>query len=106
MPSRSKAEQENGTGPDHIDPKPASKVAGRKSFAGRQYGLDSSPGLPEVHDYLDYARVEKGLAANSISNYQRDLIHFCGFLHGRGKSFADADRDDVRAFLAALYGRG
>ncbi|MGB7593891.1 MAG: site-specific tyrosine recombinase XerD [Terriglobia bacterium] len=106
MPGRSKAEQENGTAADHIDPKPASRVAGRKAFCGRQYGLDSSPGLREVHDYLDYARVERGLAANSISNYQRDLLDFYRFLRGCGKSFAGADRDDVRAFLAALYGRG
>jgi integrase/recombinase XerD len=67
---------------------------------------DSSAGLPAVKDYLDYARVEKGLAANSISNYRRDLIHFCRFLRGRRKTVADANRDDVRAFLAALYGRG
>ena len=69
-------------------------------------GLDSSPELVEIRDYLAYARVEKGLAANSISNYQRDLIHFCRFLLGRKKSFAEADRDDIRSFLAALYGRG
>jgi integrase/recombinase XerD len=67
---------------------------------------DTSPGLPEVKEYLDYARVEKGLAANSIWNYRRDLVDFCRFLGGRGKTFADADRDEVRAFLAALYGRG
>jgi integrase/recombinase XerD len=67
---------------------------------------DSTPGLPEVRDYLDYARVEKGLAANSISNYQRDLNHFCKFLGGRRKTVAEAERDDVRAFLAALYERG
>ena len=67
---------------------------------------DSVPGLPEVIDYLDYARVEKGLAANSIVNYRRDLIHFCRFLSGRRKTFADTGRDDVRAFLAGLYGRG
>jgi len=67
---------------------------------------DSTPGLPEVRDYLDYARVEKGLAANSISNYQRDLIHFCKFLGDRRKAIANAERDDVRAFLAALYQRG
>jgi|SRR5208337_248805 len=106
MPGPSKAEQENATAADHIDSGPASRVAGRKAFCGRQYALDSSPGLSAVHDYLDYARVERGLAANSISNYQRDLIHFYGFLRGRGKGFAEADRDDVRAFLAALYGRG
>jgi integrase/recombinase XerD len=66
----------------------------------------SSAAPPEVNDYLDFARVEKGLAANSISNYQRDIIQFCRFLNGRGKSVARAERDDVRAFLAALYGRG
>ena len=65
-----------------------------------------APGLPEVADYLDYARVEKGLAANSISNYRRDLLQFCSFLAGRGKTVADAVRDDVRAFLASLYERG
>ena len=67
---------------------------------------DSAAGLHEVNDYLDYARVEQGLAANSISNYQRDLVHFCRFMGGRGKTFAGANRDDVRAFLAALYSRG
>ena len=81
-------------------------MAGRIGKGGQQYGLDSSAGLAEVKDYLDYARVEKGLAANSISNYRRDLIHFCRFLRSGGKTFAQADRDEVRAFLAALYGRG
>jgi integrase/recombinase XerD len=106
MPGRSKAERENRKAVDHCDSKPASNVVGGKTPGGRQLGLHSSPGLTEVNDYLDYARVEKGLAANSITNYQRDLLHFCRFLGGRGKTFADADRDDVRAFLAALYGRG
>jgi integrase/recombinase XerD len=106
MPGRSKADQENGTAADPIDPKPPSKVSGRRALGGGQDGLDSSAGLHGVKDYLDYARVEKGLAANSISNYRRDLIHFCKFLRGRGKTFAQADRDEVRAFLAALYGRG
>ena len=106
MPGPSKAEQETGTGGDRFYPKPSSKTAGKKAFCGRQHDLGSSPGLRQVYDYLDYARVERGLAANSISNYQRDLIHFYGFLDGRGKSFADASRDDVRAFLAALYARG
>ena len=106
MPGPSKAEQENGTGGDRINPKPSSRKAAKEAFCGRQHDLGSSPGLSQVRDYLDYARVERGLAANSISNYQRDLIHFCGFLHGRGKSLAEASRDDIRAFLATLYARG
>ena len=106
MPGPSKAEQESGTAGDGFAPKPSSSMAGRKAFCCGQHDRVSSPELLQVHDYLDYARVERGLAANSISNYQRDLIHFYKFLHGRGRSFADADRDDVRAFLAALYGGG
>ena len=66
----------------------------------------STPGLQEVTDYLDYARVEKGLATNSISNYRRDLLQFSSFLADRGEALADAVRDDVRAFLASLYERG
>jgi len=66
----------------------------------------SAAGLHEVTDYLDYARVEKGLAANSISSYRRDLLQFSSFLAGRGKALADSVRDDIRAFLAALYERG
>jgi integrase/recombinase XerD len=81
-------------------------MAGRKSCSSRQGGRDSSPLPGEVRDYLDYARVEKGLAANSVSNYQRDLVHFCQFLQGRNKECGNADRADVRAFLAALYERG
>ena len=68
--------------------------------------VGSAPGLQEAADYLDYARVEKGLAANSISNYRRDLLQFCSFLAVRRIALADAVRDDVRAFLAALYERG
>ena len=67
---------------------------------------DPTPGLSEVGDYLDYARVERGLAANSISNYQRDLVQFCQFLRDRGKTIAETQRYDIRAFLATLYERG
>jgi integrase/recombinase XerD len=104
MPSRSKAEQKRGASTDHSDPKPAAKVVEGKPFASRK--RDCSPEPPEVRDYLDYARVEKGLADNSISNYRRDLNHFCEFLRSRGKGCGDTDQDDVRAFLAVLYRRG
>jgi integrase/recombinase XerD len=55
--------------------------------------------------FLDYARVEKGLAANSIESYRRDLTEFSAFLHRLGKSPAAVDRDDIRAFLQQLYQR-
>ena len=81
------------------------RMAGMDSSIGELRSSDSLSVPLEVHDYLNYARVEKGLAPNSISNYRRDLIDFCVFLRSRGKNLADAGRDDVRLFLASLYGR-
>ena len=41
--------------------------------------------IPEVYLFLDFARVEKGLAANSIESYRRDLTEFSAFLHRLGQ---------------------
>ncbi|MGD1101386.1 MAG: site-specific tyrosine recombinase XerD [Terriglobia bacterium] len=61
--------------------------------------------IPEVQLFLDFARVEKGLAANSIESYRRDLTAFSAFLHRLGRSPRAVDRDDIRAFLKELYDR-
>jgi len=55
--------------------------------------------------FLDFARVEKGLAANSIESYRRDLTEFSAFLHCLGKAPLAVDREDIRAFLKQLYDR-
>jgi integrase/recombinase XerD len=60
----------------------------------------------EIRLFLDFARVEKGLAANSIAGYRRDLAEFSVFLQRHNKSFAEVRRDDLRAFLTELYRRG
>jgi integrase/recombinase XerD len=64
-----------------------------------------APPIPEVQLFLDFARVEKGLAANSIESYRRDLTEFSVFLRRIGKSPGAVDRDDIRAFLKVLYDR-
>lgn len=56
--------------------------------------------------FLDYLRVEKGLAALTASSYQSDLVQFAEFLRGRRRELLQARRDDVRAFLGQLFGNG
>jgi len=65
----------------------------------------TAPVLQEVHLFLNFARVEKGLARNSIESYNRDLTEFSGFLHRQKKAISDVSRVDVRAFLKHLYDR-
>ena len=64
-----------------------------------------TPIHPEVYMFLDFARVEKGLAVNSIESYRRDLKEFSTFIHHLGKAPSVVDREDIRAFLKQLYDR-
>ncbi len=59
-----------------------------------------------VREYLDYCRVEKGLAENSLAAYRRDLTRLTAFLAPQGRRPEDAGGDDVRAFLDSLYTAG
>lgn len=55
------------------------------------------------HEFLTYARVERGLSANTLEAYSRDLRKFEAWLQEKaGKSLLAADRDDVAAFLRQL----
>jgi integrase/recombinase XerD len=56
--------------------------------------------------FLDYARVEKGLAANTIEAYRRDLGEFLEHLARASLSMEKITRDDLRRFLEGLYQRG
>jgi integrase/recombinase XerD len=64
------------------------------------------PAMAEINQFLDYARVEKGLASNSIEGYRRDLTEFvCSMAHAR-RTLHKITREDIRNFLASLYRRG
>lgn len=56
--------------------------------------------------FLDYLKVEKGLAPLTVRSYQSDLVQFAEFLeHGR-RLLLQARREDVRGFLGQLFSNG
>jgi integrase/recombinase XerD len=59
-----------------------------------------------MRGFLDYLRVEKGLAPLTLSSYQADLDQFAGFLAERRRELKRARRDDVRAFMGQLFSNG
>ena len=65
--------------------------------------------LTEIEDrvagFLDYLRVEKGLAANTVEAYARDLAKFSRFLEKKGWSLEDTGPVGIREFLSWLTGQ-
>ena len=56
-----------------------------------------------VRQYLQHLVVERGLAANTVQSYERDLRRYADFLGARGRSeLADVTGLDVAEFRAAL----
>src|SRR5579859_3238132 len=53
--------------------------------------------------FLDYLRIEKGLAPLSISAYTTDICQFAEFLEKRKRLLLTARRNDVREFLQQLF---
>src|SRR5258706_2162537 len=56
-----------------------------------------------LSSFLDYLRIEKGLAPLSISAYTTDILQFAEFLEKRKRVVLKAQRGDVREFLQQLF---
>jgi integrase/recombinase XerD len=56
-----------------------------------------------VKSFLQFCRVEKGLATNSLGSYQLDLQRFSCFLPGPEK---DATPEDLAHYIESLYSAG
>ena len=53
--------------------------------------------------FLDYLRIEKGLAPLTISAYSTDILQFAEFVEKRKRLLITARRSDVREFLQQLF---
>jgi integrase/recombinase XerD len=56
-----------------------------------------------LSSFLDYLRIEKGLAPLSVSAYTTDVGQFTGFVEKRKRTLLTARRHDVREFLQQLF---
>jgi integrase/recombinase XerD len=59
--------------------------------------------LQIVAHFLDYLKIEKGLAQLTISAYATDLAQFATFLEKRSRTLLNAGRADVGDFLQELF---
>src|SRR5262245_9647977 len=56
--------------------------------------------------FLDYLKIEKGLAPLTVASYQADLVQFTEFLEERRRDLLHGRREDVRAFLSQMFSNG
>ena len=61
------------------------------------------PDARVLRDFLDYLKIEKGLAALTIAAYCTDIRQFSEFLEKRNRALPTAQRADVRDFLQQLF---
>jgi len=65
----------------------------------------AAPIAPELDSFLSYIRVEKGLAANTVASYRRDLVEFITFLRREHRQLGVIRREDLREYLKTLHDR-
>jgi integrase/recombinase XerD len=56
-----------------------------------------------LSSFLDYLKIEKGLAPLTVSAYTTDIGQFAGFLEKRKRTVSNARRNDVRDFIQQLF---
>jgi len=57
-----------------------------------------------IAGFLDYLKIEKGLAPLTVAAYSTDITQFAGFLEKHKRTLLHARRDDVRGFIQQLFG--
>jgi integrase/recombinase XerD len=65
-----------------------------------------APLTPGAEEYLSWLAVERGRAANTLTAYRRDLVHYEAALAGRGRTPLNARAQDVERYVAQLRAGG
>ena len=60
----------------------------------------------QISAFLSFCRVEKGLAANSLDAYRRDLERFSCWMDDHGVGLTNAGRIELRQHVDGLYAAG
>ena len=79
------------------------QVDGVRGAAGRDVTTLAPPLESQLKGYLDHLTIERGVAANTLSSYRRDLRRYFEHLTLRDiDDMAKVSEDDVSEFLVAL----
>ena len=65
--------------------------------------VSSEANLRVISGFLDYLKVEKGLAPLTVAAYATDVRQFAGFLEKRKRTLLNAGGVDVRDFIQQLF---
>jgi integrase/recombinase XerD len=55
-----------------------------------------------VHEFLTYIQVERGLSANTVQSYARDIARLDGWAEKNGKRIEKLERKDLREWIARM----
>lgn len=75
-------------------------AAAARGLPGRELSARSAA---LIDGFCDQVWLQDGLSANTLASYRRDLAAWGLWLAGQGKDFAEAERAEVEAFLAAQF---
>jgi integrase/recombinase XerD len=53
-----------------------------------------------AEEFLTWLTVERGRSANTLTAYRTDLLRYCAWLSGHGRSIQDATEADIEEFIA------
>ena len=56
-----------------------------------------------IQEYIDYCRVEKGLSANTLAAYQRDLRRLAAFCEKQQRPLLEVRGEDLAGFVDSLF---